>query len=159
MSNEYKDWLMEEIEENRRLVKKYPFLIPFNYRHNMCEYTYEFTYANLIPYGWRTAFGEQMFDEILAVFDDDSAAMDVFCIADIKDKYGELRMYFFFDDYMEENEEILAKHKTYSEKIEEITDKYTKLSRDICINCGAAAANVRGYESLPLCEKCRNNIW
>lgn len=80
------------------------------------------TWDDDLLYGWRIAFGEMLWDEILAVLEknDEVSTMQ---IEDVKEKYNELRVYF------------TCGPKSF-EKIDKIIYKYTTLSFYICAECG-----------------------
>lgn len=146
-------------ERNRELCKRFPFLIPRNaitrrkitdgagYWINSDEepeYDYEYTLLDNVPIGWRKAFGEQMCQEIMDELVAHDAVDDCYPIQ-TKEKYGELRMYF----------------NQYTENLYSIINKYTELSRIICIICGKPATKIsKGWIS-PYCdehfEKCCNS--
>ena len=65
--------------------------------------------------------------------------LDGFRILEIKEKWGELRLYTNY----------------HNDKIERIIKKYTTLSRNICILCGKPDTHMTygGWYS-PVCEKC-----
>ena len=54
------------IQENKELIKRYPFLLPRNrWTGEVAEdYDYHYTELDGMPDGWRIAFGKQMCEEI-----------------------------------------------------------------------------------------------
>lgn len=54
------------IEENKRLIKLYPFLLPRNRFTDEVPEDYDYSYTELdaLPPGWRKAFGEDICREI-----------------------------------------------------------------------------------------------
>ena len=128
-------------QHNKELIEKYPFLLPRNVwtGEPIEDYDYSYTELDDMPTGWRIAFGEQLCAELMEALGDD--AKDYF-IEQIKEKYGELRWY----------------PNWGSEKIYDIIDKYTHLSRRICIKCGAPATKISlGWVS-PYCDECAKTI-
>lgn len=84
----------EEIQKNKELIKKYPWLMPRNRFSDEVDEDYDYSYTELdaMPDGWRKAFGEQMCEEIqreLEKFD----FVDKFRVVQIKEKFGFLRIY------------------------------------------------------------------
>ena len=147
------------IRENKELCKRYPFLIPWNRWSGKliteCQsggrgywpespdavpkYDWSYTEIDAMPEGWFNAFGIQMCEEIRkALIDDDD--LNRWRIVQLKEKYGELRIY--------DNG-----HKRGS-KIPEIIDKYSELSRHTCINCGKPATRITMGWISPYCDDC-----
>lgn len=110
------------------------------------------------PKGWFKAFGKYMLkdiDEILKRYD------CVIKISDIKEKYGELRFYFFIDydssywdtEYTDEEMSLL---NDCSNLINDLVDKYSHISQNICMVCGkldTPMLDIGGYVA-PICRKC-----
>lgn len=136
---------MNEIEKNKELCKKYPFLIPRNrWTGEVVEdYDYSYTELDAMPDGWRKVFGERMCEEIKKELDklpeEDRLK---YRILQIKEKYGYLRWY----------------SNWHTNKISKIVHKYEDLSKQTCIKCGAAATKVSlGWVS-PWCEECAKEV-
>lgn len=137
---------------NKKLCKRYPFLIPRNRWTDklMWDKTdkyfmpYSYTELDAMPDGWRRAFGVEMCEEIrkeLVKYN----YLDKYRIAQIKEKYGGLRWY------------DLGIPK--DSKIWEIIDKYTELSHHTCMICGRPAeTSSDGYWLYTLCDKCKEKI-
>ena len=91
-----------------------------------------------MPEGWRKAFGNMMMEELREVLIEENF-LDGFRILEIKEKWGELRLYTNY----------------HNDKIERIIKKYTTLSRNICILCGKPDTHMTysGWYS-PVCEEC-----
>lgn len=130
-------------EENRRLNREYPFLIPRNvFSDEPLPETdphsgYVYTLLDDMPDGWRKAFGEQLCSELKAALIK-AGRLEGYRILQIKEKYGELRWY--------------ARGGT--EETKAIIDKYTEMSRRTCIKCGKLAKYItRGWIE-PFCEEC-----
>ncbi len=123
----------------KEFAEKYPFL----FVGTSDDGTEIYTWIDSFPEGWWKAFGEKMCEEIQHEIDTDPEASE-FCILEIKEKYGELRVY--------------AGGST--NRIEEILDKYSFISRNVCIKCGKPDVPMvyAGWIS-PWCEDCwRENI-
>lgn len=131
-------------ERNKKLIEKYPFLLP----RNRCtdeedeDFDYSWTELDAMPDGWRKAFGEMMCEEIkneLLKFG--QKALDDYRIVEIKEKYAELRWY--------------DNGHPQGSKLGDIIGKYEKLSQNICIHCGKPDVPITGdWYYLPLCRKC-----
>ena len=126
MSNEMKDWMNDTVQENKKLCKLYPFLD--------CDYTYEFTWLDSVPMGWQGSFLSMC--QKLVPFKED------FKILEIKEKYGQLRVYFWTDDEVDEYGEIYN-------QVEEIINSYCNSTTAICLACGKEKSK-KEY----LCEDC-----
>lgn len=128
------------IEENKKLIERYPFLLPRNRWDDTVDEDYDYSYTELddMPDGWRKAFSEMMMEELREALVEENF-LDGFRILEIKEKWGELRFY----------------TNCYNDKIERIIQKYTTLSRNICIHCGKPDTYMTGsgwYS--PVCEEC-----
>ena len=137
-------------EENKKLCDKYPFLTwygdPLYMGYNEeSEPDYSFTWEDEIPKGWRKAFCPQMWDELKEILEKHNY-LDKFRFAQIKEKYGTLRLY-----YNGVPEEIY-------DEIEAWVSKYEKLSEEVCIQCGKPAKYMSlGWISY-WCEDCAKEI-
>ena len=140
-------------EENKALCRKYPFLIPSNRfsgkritegagsRPGSPEvssgYDWEYTELDSMPDGWRTAFGEQMCEELkTALIKAD--LLDRYRVMDIKEKYGHLRWY----------------DNGGTRIVKEIISKYEEISKRICICCGRRATLIALGWISPYCDSC-----
>lgn len=144
-NNEQNKELEEVIEYNKMLVKKYPFLEPPSM--SPAYYDYSYTWLDMMPNGWRKAFGEQMCEEIkneLIKYNDYSGEyLGKYVIFDIKEKYG--RLCWYDTGYPKDS------------NIDEIIDKYERLSEDICWKCGNPATKISTGWVLPWCDECAND--
>lgn len=131
---------MRDIEYNKQLIEKYPFLLPHNRWTGKVHPDYDYSYTELdaMPDGWRTAFGEQMCEEIEEELEKHNLQNE-YRISQIKEKYGTLRWYDFGA-----TEKILR----------EIIPKYEKLSERTCIKCGKPATRVTLGWISPYCDDC-----
>lgn len=85
----------------------------------------------LIPRGWKIAFGQTLCDEL--------NALGSYEVRDSKEKYGELRM-------------VVA---PYDARADEIIEKYSTLSRHICIACGKPDVPMCNFGWIsPVCRDC-----
>jgi hypothetical protein len=142
MSNEFKDLIGDftvEQRENYELCMKYPILIP----NNDEEFYYEYTQLDFFPIGWKKAFGEQWAKEVQAAinkmpinFQKDAYIMD------IKEKWGQLRIFL----------------SVCSEELEEVLQKYEKLSESVCMQCGKSKTRGFGGWLGYLCKDCEQEL-
>lgn len=113
----------EALLYNVALCTKYPWLVP----KDVPEYDYTWSMLDGMPIGWRKAFGMEMCEEIQQVYETlPPEVKKEFCILDLKEKFGELVIYFY----------------PVVDEIEKISRKYEKLSTTVCQFCGAPATNV-----------------
>lgn len=136
-------------------LKDYPFL---RIKDASCTYyeenTDKFCWLNDIPIGWVKAFGKEMCDELLEALGEH---VDDFIIVQMKEKYGEMRLYWHWanKDYSDEEREELNQ---ITSMIEDIISKYTAISRQTCYICGAQDAPVKyGAWIIPICAECEKN--
>ena len=80
--------------ENRKLVKKYPFLKPTNSWTGLEieDYNYNFTLLDDIPEGWKKRFGIALCKDLKEILEKNNC-LEEFCILQIKEKFGSLRIY------------------------------------------------------------------
>lgn len=99
-----------------------------------------FTELDAMPTGWKKRFGIQFCKELKEAIkkSPDKDYMKKFRITQIKEKYGDLRVYVNF----------------YSPEVSRVINKYEYISRFVCINCGEdATKETMGWIS-PYCDKC-----
>lgn len=134
------------VEENKRLIDKYPWLMPRNVWTNepIEDYDYSYTWLDDMPNGWNIAFGELICEEInneLIKMD----YVDKYQIVQIKEKFGELRWY----------------DNGHNDEISKIIDAYSTASVNICQTCGKIDSPIsNGYWIYTQCKECyeSNNI-
>ena len=114
-------------EENKALCEKYPFLTwygdPLFIGYNEDSADYNWTWEDEIPDGWRKAFCPKMWNELKRILVKHNYLKE-FRFTQIKEKYGQLRIY--FESCPEE----------VFDEVEAWANKYEDLSQNICINCG-----------------------
>ena len=130
----------EKIQKNKKLCKKYPFLLPRNSFSDKIpeDYDYSYTEWDAMEDGWRTAFGDLMLEEMGECLKK-TGNLKTFRIDQLKEKFGQLRLY----------------HHGGNDKIGRIIDKYSVLSENICIKCGKPDVYMtnRGW-MFPCCKEC-----
>ena len=80
-----------------------------------------------IPRGWRIRFVDPLGNDILGVLKKHNIQLDKFHIMQVKEKYGELRVYYTADDG----------DGDFFNDMDDAIEKYTMLSHTICMACGA----------------------
>lgn len=137
MSNEYKDWERDKIEEEKQIVAECPFL-RLRDIDGTIDTESKFPMMDLeVPDGWLRLFF-QMCNDIKPLLEKEGV-MDDFYFLQVKEKYNELRCY---------------SNDAASLEVEEILQKYEYLSRFICTKCGKPAMyETTGYLA-SFCEDC-----
>ena len=156
MSNEYKDWHRDTSAEAKEWVRKYPFL---RFKDNSCcpwENTEEIEscWIFCLPDGWINRFGKQMCDELCNALGE---YINDFVIGQMKEKFNELRLYWYWDDkdYTDIGQNDL--HELTS-VVEDIIHKYMEISYNTCTVCGAPATQwTRGY-LVSFCNDCYDRV-
>lgn len=136
---------MNNIEYNKSLIKKYPWLYPRSeWSGGRVEnYDYTWTELDVMPNGWREAFGELLCEEIQEELEKYNF-VDEYSIAQIKEKFGGLRWY---------------DNGVPSEcKIHEIIENYSVCSEYICIFCGELDVPCTDGWITPVCKNCIKKI-
>lgn len=127
-------------KQNKKLIERYPFLLPRNRWTDKVVKNYNYTYTELdaMPRGWKKAFGvilcEELRESLL-----ENGFLEKYRITQIKEKYGGLRWY----------------SNGCDEKMKDIINKYEYLSEHICIECGKFDVSMfdDGWVS-PYCDNC-----
>ena len=136
------------IEENKKLVEKFPWLWPSDWNWNPIpaeEYDYSWTVLDEFPIGWKIAFGEQMCEEIQTVLEKYGCVKD-FHIDQLKEKFGGMRLYFSG-----------LKEPCY-EEVQGIIDKYEDISFVTCCECGKPATKISRGWICPYCDDCAGKM-
>lgn len=134
------------ISYNKKLVKRYPFLLPRNCWTGKVSknYDYSFTEYDCLYKGWKIGFGEFLLEELR-----DACLKTDFLnrlqILQWKEKYGGMRLYV----------------NGAPKEVHDIIHKYEFISEYICWKCGSPEATVVNDYGwyLPLCKCCwdKNN--
>ena len=131
-------------EKNKKLIERYPFLIPHDRLTDEVLKDFDYTYTEMddMPDGWRDAFGEQMCEEIREELVR-VGHLEKYRVVQIKEKYGCLCWYDFGG----------------TKKIDrEIIPKYSHLSARICVRCGKPATKLSAGWISPYCDACADEI-
>ena len=146
-SSKNKDDRLAVREYNKDLLRKYPWLTPYNVWTGkpLEDYNYEGTWADDIPDGWRLAFGDQMIEELDQLLRKYNLE-DEYHITQIKEKYGGLRWY--DDGFAKEG----------FEEYMNWLNKYEDLSYRTCIYCGEPAIGFTQGWIMPLCKDCMKDM-
>lgn len=141
-------------EENKKLCERFPFLAWYGDPLYMGyseegEPDYGFTWEDELESGWRKAMCPQIWEDLKAILEK-ADYVDKFRFTQIKEKFGELRMY-----YCGVPEEI-------ADEIDAWEDKYVKLSNEVCIRCGEKKAEYMTLGWITFvckdCAKAGNNV-
>ena len=129
-----------KIEENKKLIEEFPFLLPRNRWTGKVAEDYDYSYTELdsMPTGWRKAFGLDLCKELKESLIKENY-LDKYRITDIKEKYGGLRWY------------DCGAPEDFSRKI---LPKYVKKSLYTCISCGQPATKISVGWISPWCDEC-----
>lgn len=129
--------------KNKRLTKKYYWLIPRNVWSGKVLKDYDYTWIDWgCSPGWKKAYGnmymKELGDEIKRIGQKD------FMILQEKEKFGSHRLY----------------TNGASEKAYEIIDKYEHISEHVCYFCGRPDTHITDMGwILPVCPKCYEKKW
>ena len=129
MSNEYKDY----------------------YEDLYCEFEDRVEALDFLPDGWVKSFVPKLKEEL---FDIIGSYTENFEIMQAKQKWGELRVYWCWEDKDYSDLESADMNKLYGQ-IENILEKYTAISRETCAVCGKLSTSYTTGLVLPVCEECK----
>jgi hypothetical protein len=137
MSNEYKDWERDTIEEQKQVIEKYPFLRARNIDGTIdTESKFPMMFLE-IPDGWYKLFF-QMCDDIKPLLEKEGV-MDDFYFIQCKEKFNSLRCY---------------SNGTASQEVEDIIAKYEHMAYYVCTVCGKPATCVSTGYWASFCDDC-----
>jgi len=130
------------IEENKKLCKKYPFLIVKNRWTGQISENYDYSYTEIdaMPNGWFKAFGMQMVEELNSALGKNAKK---YFVTQIKEKYGSLRWY----------------DNGCTKEGYEVIKKYQRLSEVTCITCGQPATKISSGWISPYCDEHFDDKW
>lgn len=123
--------------KNKKLIKKYYWLMPRSAWTGKILSDYDYTWIEWgWCDGWDKTFGSMFMKELGNAIK--KSGQKNFQIVEIKEKYGELRLY----------------HNGCSKEANDIIDKYTRISQNICMWCGCEAPMIDdGWVSV-MCLDC-----
>ena len=133
---------------NKRLIKKYPWLIPRSLvprSHSWTckiikDYDYTWTELDALGEGWTKAFGKMMCEEIQQDLEKHDFVKE-FRIMEVKEKYGSARIY--------------TGGVPLESQVHQIIDKYEYISQNVCYCCGRPDTPITNAGwILPLCKEC-----
>lgn len=128
----------------------FPFLRITN--NSTCPwFTEKDSWVDSIPIGWEASFFEDMCKELMLVLGD---CVNDFEITQLKEKYGEMRLYWGWKDIRDYTPYEQQVHKDLVNRIEAIIDKYTVISSHTCVSCGRPSTHYTHPWILPLCDDC-----
>lgn len=129
-------------EQNKKLIERYPFLLPRNVWTDEVSKDYDYSYIRgqyELPNGWWKLF-LQMCEDIRQPLIDVNY-LDKFRFSQIKEKYNTMRCYNF----------------GAPEEVCNIIRKYEQIARYVCTKCGKPAVyETQGYYA-SFCEDCFKN--
>ena len=127
------------VEFAKKLIEKYPFLIPRNVFTDKIPENYDYTYVRglgEIPSGWNVLFLQMCNDLREQLIIDNQ--LESFRFTQIKEKYNRMVCY----------------HNGCSEAAQRIIDKYEHMAMYVCTVCGKpATVETMGYIA-SYCDKC-----
>ena len=145
----------QEIQKNKELCKKYPFLIPlwdYNYELDKSviafDYDYSFTWLDSLPDGWRTLaimMCEELREELIKY-----NMIDSYHFIEVKEKYAEICIY-----------DTGIPNEAYDKgcKVWDIIEAYSRVSGNVCSVCGKPDVPTTTGYIIPLCEECYNKYY
>lgn len=126
-------------DEIKRLVERYPYLLPRNVWTDELPADYDYTYINgigEIPRGWCKLFLQLCEDIRQPLIDADY--LDKFRFSQIKEKYNRLECYNF----------------GAPEEVQDIIDKYSVMAGYVCTRCGRPATCETQDYVASFCDDC-----
>ncbi len=135
-------------EKNKALCKQYPFLIPRSGWADKVIWerkAYDWTLADDFPVGWWKAFGLDLCQDMRKELER-CHFLKSFRIVEIKEKFGELRIY--------------TGPLPIDCNVMQIVDEYAALSQNICMICGKPDIPLTNINSWfkPYCRECFERI-
>ena len=125
-----------------------------DYRHDLrADFEYNFDAAlDGIPDGWMNTFVPQLKDEL---FEACGAYADEIMFYQIKEKFGELVVYWNFPDKDYYTDENYADINEVIPVIQDILKKYKEISKSTCVMCGEPATYMTTWAYIaPFCDDC-----
>lgn len=128
-------------EEVRKLVERYPYLLPRNVWTGEVPEDYDYTYTTYleIPKGWYGLF-LQMCEDIRQPLID-AGYLDKFRFSQVKEKYNRLECYNF----------------GAPKEVHDIINKYSVMAGYVCTQCGRPATCETQWYIASFCDDCRKD--
>ena len=139
MSNEYKDWERDRIEDEKQLIKIYPFLHARQVDGTLDTDSKFPMIALEIPQGWYRLFF-QMCDELKVLLEKENLLYD-FYFLQVKEKYNFLRCYC----------------SNAPRSVSELIAKYEQMAPYICTVCGKPALWETTDYIASFCSDCKKD--
>ena len=108
---------------------------------------------NNLPNGWTSSFVNNLRDELYNTLGDYA---DDFIVLDCKEKDGCMRIYWRWNDRPYAIDELMHMNELY-DSVNDIIDKYSKISYKTCVVCGDTAEEYSKCWVLPFCYHCFKN--
>lgn len=105
---------------------------------------------NMIPIGWANSLIPELEKELRAVL---GKYLNDWIVVQAKEKYGQLRIYWTWNDRNYTNKEIKELDKI-CKKLNKIIDKYEQISLETCVKCGEESTTFSKIWTLPFCDDC-----
>lgn len=105
---------------------------------------------NLLPEGWVKTFVPQMKDQLFKAL---GSYVDDFVLLDVKEKYGQIRMYWTWKTIEHSVSEVNDLIEIQKE-IEDIIFYYENVSENTCAFCGNKTNYFSKRYGVPMCEVC-----
>ena len=134
------------IMRNKKLVKRYPFLLPRNCFTGKVPKDYDYTYTeyDCLDKGWRIGFGQFLLEDLREACLKTNF-LDRLQIVQWKEKYGGMRLYV----------------NGAPQEVHDVIRKYEFISEYVCWHCGSPEATIVDNYGwyLPMCKCCwdKNN--
>lgn len=129
---------------NKKLCKRYPFLIPRNRFTGKIPKNYDYSYTehDALDHGWKVGFGRLLLEDLRLACESTNYLHEL-RIMQWKEKYGKMELYI----------------NAAPQEVHDVISKYRYISQYICIECGSPNAQIVNDYGwyLPLCENCWNN--
>lgn len=130
---------MEQIEVNKYLCERYPYLIPRNERTDEIPEDYDYSYIHgdgELPPGWNKLFLNMCEDIRQPLID--ANYIDDFRFSQIKEKYNHMCCYYF----------------GAPQTVNDIINKYEYMSQFVCQDCGKPATKETQGWLASFCDGC-----
>ena len=118
------------------------------------EYNFECALSG-VPPGWTRSFMPNLIDELFGTL---GSYADEIMFYQIKEKYGQLVVYWNFPDKAYYTEEDCNNVDELIPVVQNIIDKYAKISKNTCIVCGHTTTHITTGYIVPMCDHCEDKF-